>query len=77
MFDDLGEVGLGVMVRNAQREVIASLSKKIQQPVSMTIVKLLAARQAAQFVHEIGLHQSSFEGDFEMVISFLNHRVNS
>ena len=32
-------------------------------------LETLAALRAAQLVHEIGLHQSTFEGDLEVVIN--------
>ena len=40
-------------------------------PTQIETMKLetLAALRAAQLVHEIGLHQSIFEGDLEVVIN--------
>ena len=55
MFQDTGEAGLGVAIRNHDGEVMAALSEKIPQPSSVTLLEILAARRAAIFVHEVGL----------------------
>ena len=55
MFNESDKVGIGVVIRNATGEIIATLSEKILKPASMAILKLLAARRAARFVQEIGL----------------------
>ncbi|KAL0016359.1 hypothetical protein SO802_003428 [Lithocarpus litseifolius] len=68
MFHDIGEAGLGVVIRNHDGEVMAALSEKIPQPSSITLLELLAARKVAIFVHEVGLHNSILEGDSETVI---------
>ena len=51
----MGEAGLGVVIRDHAGEIIATLSKKIPQPPSVTCLELLAARRVATFVHEVGL----------------------
>lgn len=44
MFHDLGEVGLGVVIRNHEGEVMAALSKKkIPQPSLIVILEMLVA----------------------------------
>ena len=35
MFDDIDEAGIGVVIRNAHGEVVASLAEKIQKPTSV------------------------------------------
>ena len=71
MFQDTGEAGLGVVIRNHDGEVMAALSEKIPQPSSVTLLEILAARRAAIFVHEVGLWNSIMEGDSETVIKAL------
>ena len=38
-FEDLGEAGIGVVIRNSLGEVMASLSEKIPKPSSMITLK--------------------------------------
>ena len=54
-----------------QVKSITALSEKIPQPPSVTCLELLAARRAAIFVHEVGLHESILEGDSDSVIKSL------
>ena len=51
-----------MVVRSDSGEVLTALSKKTALPSSV-VLGALAARQVAQFVVELGLHQSIFEGD--------------
>ena len=68
MFHNSSEATLGVVIRNHEREVMAALSnKKKTLPPSITQLELLATRQAALFVQEVGLHSSILEGDSEIV----------
>ena len=53
---------------------MASLPELIPKPSSMVVHDLLAARRATLFVQEIGISQSIFNGDSEMVINFLKLR---
>ena len=52
-------------------EVVAALSEKIPYPDSVEVLEALAARRAAQFAVEVGIFQSVFEGDSEMVCNAL------
>ena len=56
-----------MVVRSNSGEVLAALSEKIALPSSAVVLEALATRQAAQFMVELGLHQSIFEGDLELV----------
>ena len=71
MFEDSDEVGIGVVVRNANREVIAAVLEKISYPSSMDLVEVLAARKAVLFIVELGISQSMFEGDSKVVYKAL------
>ena len=55
VFEDLGEAGIGVVVRNATGEVLAALSEKIPYPSLVDLVEILAARRAAWFIVELGM----------------------
>ena len=67
VFEDLGEVGIDVVVRNANREVIVALSEKIPYPGSVDLVEVQVARRTVWFIVELGMSQSMFEGDSEVV----------
>ena len=71
VFEDLGEVGIDVVVRNANREVIAALSEKIPYPGSVDLVEVQVARMAVWFIVELGMSQSVFEEDSEVVFKAL------
>ena len=53
---------------------MASLPELIPKPSSIVVHDLLAAGRATLFVQEIGISQSIFNGDSEMVINFLKLR---
>ena len=67
MFSESGEAGIGVVVRNAKGEVIAALAEKILYPGSVEVLEALAARRAVNFIVELGIAGSEFEGDSELV----------
>ena len=67
VFEGLEEAGIGVIVRNDRGEVLAALSEKIPYLGSVSLVEVLAARRAIQFFMELGITQSIFEGDSEIV----------
>ena len=71
MFTGSDEAGLGVVVRDSNGLVVAAMAEKIKQPHSVECLEMLAARWAVIFVKEIGLQESHFEGDSELVIKEL------
>jgi len=71
VFEDSDEIGIGVVVRNANREVIAAVLEKIPYPSSMDLVEVLVARRVVLFIVELGISQSVFEGDSEVVYKAL------
>ena len=60
-----------------ESDIIAALSEKFHKPASVAILELLAARRAARFVQEIGLHQSHFKGDSKAGVKALQIRDSS
>ncbi|XP_030963981.1 uncharacterized protein LOC115985156 [Quercus lobata] len=71
MFNESGEVGIGVVMRNSVGEVKAVLAEKIKKPPSVEVLELLAARRAALFSEDLGLDKVTFEGDSEQVMKAL------
>ena len=47
MFNEFGEAGIGVVVRNSVGEVKVTLAEKIRKPPTVEVLELLAARRAA------------------------------
>ena len=58
-------------MRNGNGEVLAALSEKIPYPGTVELVEILATRRAVQFIAELGMAQSIFEGDSESVYKAL------
>lgn len=71
MFTKSDEAGLGVVLRDSNGLVVAAMAEKTKQPYSVECLEMLAARRAVIFVKEIGLQESHFEGDSELVIKEL------
>ena len=69
--------GVGVVIRNEQGLVMASLSQKIPLPFIVIEVEALAARRAVKFAAELGLDQIVLEGDSKILINTLQHGCRS
>ena len=67
VFTESEEARIWVIIRDVKGNVIAALAEKIPYPGSMEVLEALAARRVAQFVMELGISVSEFEGDFEVV----------
>ena len=67
IFREQGRAGIGVVIRNSDGAVLASLSQQIPLPTIVAQVEALAARRAAEFALEIGIDQVIIEGDFEVI----------
>ena len=70
-FNESGEAGIGVVVRNSFGEVKAALAEKIRKPPTVEVLELLAAKRAALFSEDLGLDKVIFEGDSEQVMKAL------
>ena len=68
MFRESDKVGNGVVIRNSEGKVLATLSEKIVKPLAVEIVELLAARRAMSFTAELGFTKFVCKGDFEFVV---------
>ena len=67
VFAKLEEVGIRFIIRDVKGLVIAALVEKIPYPGSMEVLEALAARRATRFAVGLGLIESKFEGDSEVV----------
>lgn len=52
VFEDTNEAGIGVVVRNAKGEVIATLSEKIPLSSLVEVSEVIVARRETQFIVE-------------------------
>ena len=73
IFRKTDEAGLGVVVRDHQGRVMASMSQKIKLPSSSDEVEALAAVRAISFALELHLPSIIVKGDSELIISALCH----
>lgn len=64
MLEDINATGIGVVIRKESSVVLAALVKRIPRPESVLTLETLAARQAVQFIHEVRIQKSIFEGDY-------------
>ena len=71
LFNESNEASLGIVIRNSEGQVMATLLEKIKKPPSVVTLDLLAARRAAAFVSKTGFQQSCFESDTKIVIKSL------
>ena len=71
MFNESDEAGIGVVVCDPSRQVLATMAEKIHKPHSIECLEMLAATHTVIFAQEIGLQQSSFEGDSKIGIKAL------
>ena len=72
VFEDSGEARIGDVIRNSGGNVLASLSKRIPNSSSVATLELLEPKRAAMFVQEVGIGNSIFEGDYEVIIKALD-----
>lgn len=71
IFKEEGMAGIGVVIRNEQGLVIASMSKKFILPHSVDEVGVSAAIKALGFAQDIGISSIILEGDSEGIIKAL------
>ena len=72
-FAEQGRAGIGVIIRNSDGDVMASMSQQVQLPTTVTQVEAMAARKAAEFALEIGFNKVVLEGDSEIVYKDLKN----
>ena len=70
-FKDDERAGIGVVIRDNQGLVLASLSQNIPLPHSVVTLETLAACKALEFSLELGFNKAVLEGDSLIVMSAL------
>nr|XP_023884007.1 uncharacterized protein LOC111996277 [Quercus suber] len=70
-FVDMDKAGLGIVVRNSDDLVMASMAQQIPLPPSVVEVETLAARRALEFALELGFERIILEGDSETLFKAL------
>ena len=77
IFEQQGKVGLGVVIRNSNGEVMASMSQLVQLPTTVSQVEAMATRKATEFALEIGFDKIILEGNSEIVYKDLMNNGSS
>ena len=77
VFKETEEAGLGIVVRDSQGKVLASLVEKIRLPSSSNEVEALATIQAITLAMDLNLPSFIVEGDSKVVISALRNKEES
>uniref|UniRef100_A0A2N9HGY6 RNase H type-1 domain-containing protein n=1 Tax=Fagus sylvatica TaxID=28930 RepID=A0A2N9HGY6_FAGSY len=72
VFAETAEAGIGIVVRNASGNPVATLSQKIKFPLSVEATEAMAARRAVRLALELGLTEVEFEGDSCIITGALN-----
>ena len=72
VFGDQVSAGIGVVIRDWEGQIIATLSQKVWYPGSVDLVEALAACRAISFAKELSIHQLVIEGDSLRVIQAIN-----
>lgn len=68
-FDNDGNASLGVVIRNGDGQVIASLSQLVLLPLIVIDVEALAARRGVELALELGFNSVELEGDLTGLIN--------
>ena len=71
VFEEASRSGIGVVIRNNQGLVIASLTQKLPQAYQAIEIEPMAAIQALESGLEVGIDQAIVEGDSEIVVKNL------
>ena len=59
--------GIGVVIKNEDGAVMASMSQQLPLPTTVAMVEALATRKAVEFALELGLTKVIIEGDLEVI----------
>ncbi|XP_065629932.1 uncharacterized protein LOC136067675 [Quercus suber] len=77
VFKEEKRAGLGVVIRNHQGQVHASLTENVALPPSIMEVEALAAIRVVSFEVELGVSSIIIEGEFEVVIKAMRSEEES
>ena len=73
VFSNSHSAGMGVVIHNGRRKVIAAMAERIPLPNLVAKVEAMACKRAVQFASKIGVQEVIFEGDSMIVIQALTH----
>ena len=68
VFQESGEVGLGIIIRNDRGLFMAALTQVIPLPTSVEMVEVLAIRRALIFAKELDFDHVTLKGDSEIAV---------
>ena len=71
VFENSGEAGIGVIIRNCNGEPMAALCQRIPYPHSVIAVEASAAKAATQLAIDVGIIEVEIEGDSLSVVTAL------
>ena len=74
IFSTHSSAGLGMIIRDHARLVLAAPSQKIPLPTSVETVEVMVARRALLFDRELGFERVMVEGDSEVVIKAIKEK---
>ena len=66
--------GMGVIIRDRQGLVIASMATRISQQLRSVEIEAMAASKALEFARELGITEAVLEGDSQVVMMALNSK---
>ena len=72
LFAGESKAGLGVIIRNDSKLVMAALLQNIPLPTSVEMVEVLAVHRALWLAKELGFQRLIVEGDPKSIINAIN-----
>ena len=77
IFQEANKSRIGVVIRNSQGLILASLSRLLPQAYTVVEVEALAVARALQFAAELDFKEAILEGDSEIIIKALKDKESS